>query len=101
MGDLISRKALLESMDDKYNAKKDEVPDKLAEGFMQMEKLIKEQPSVEAVPVVRGEWEDNPYIWECNQCHKWLLVENGDADMNFCPECGADMRKKVQYGKID
>lgn len=48
-------------------------------------------PTVEAKPV-HGEREDNPYIWECNICHKWLIVEQGDADMNFCPNCGADMR---------
>ena len=34
----------------KYKEKKDFVQDNLAEGFLQMEKLIKEQPTVEAIP---------------------------------------------------
>lgn len=56
---------------------------------------VKNAKTVDAKPVVHGEWEDNPYIWECNQCHTWLIVEQGDVDMNFCPNCGADMRKQV------
>lgn len=44
-GDLISRSALLSAMDGRYNEKNGKVPDNLAEGFMQMEKLIKEQPT--------------------------------------------------------
>ena len=45
MGDLIDRSALLDAMDKRYIEKKDIVPNNLAEGFMQMEKLIKEQPT--------------------------------------------------------
>lgn len=45
MSDLISRSALLDEMDKRYNKKKDIVPNNLAEGFMQMENLIKEQPT--------------------------------------------------------
>lgn len=44
-GDLINRKALLGSMDKRYKEKCSVVQDNLAEGFMQMEKLIKEQPT--------------------------------------------------------
>lgn len=66
-------------------------------------KLIASEPTVDAVPVVRGEWkqlyeegEDEAYA--CSVCGKiWFLygtpVDNG---MNFCPKCGADMRKKVE-----
>lgn len=42
---LIDADALIEAMDKRYNEKKDIVPNNLAEGFMQMEKLIKEQPT--------------------------------------------------------
>lgn len=45
MSDLISRSALLGVMDARYREKQGNVPDNLAEGFMQMEKLIKEQPT--------------------------------------------------------
>ena len=45
MAELINKNVLLDSMDDRYKAKRDIVPDNLAEGFLQMEKLIKEQPA--------------------------------------------------------
>lgn len=44
---MISRKRLLKSMDARYKEKEGKVPDNLAEGFMQMEKLIKEQPEID------------------------------------------------------
>ena len=58
MGDLISRKALLDAMDKRYNVKKNIVPNNLAEGFMQMEKLIKEQPTAYDVEKVEREVKD-------------------------------------------
>ena len=48
----------------------------------------------------RGEWICHEGIWidfdyyptkyECNQCHHYVDVA---SDKNFCPNCGADMRK--------
>lgn len=99
MSDLISRSALIEEIErQKLSLDEDDLWSynmtlRIVDIFC---KLINNQPTVEAKPVVTGEWEDNPYIWECNQCHAWLMVEQGDADMNFCPNCGADMRKKVE-----
>lgn len=57
MSDLISRSALLEAMDERYKEKKGIVQDNLAEGFMQMEKLIKEQPAAYSVDKVVEELE--------------------------------------------
>ena len=45
MSRLIDADKLIDSMDDRYKEKVNNVPDNLAEGFMQMEKLIKEQPT--------------------------------------------------------
>ena len=42
-------------------------------------------------PVRHGMWEDDKYVWKCNLCHKCLMIEQGDADMNYCPNCGAKM----------
>ena len=42
---LIDVDKLIESMDDIYKEKVNNVPDNLAEGFMQMEKLIRQQPT--------------------------------------------------------
>ena len=45
MSRLIDADKLIDSMDDRYKEKVNNVPDILAEGFMQMEILIKEQPT--------------------------------------------------------
>lgn len=42
---LIDADLLLSSIDKRYNEKVNIVPDNLAERFVQMEKLIKEQPT--------------------------------------------------------
>lgn len=61
---------------------------------------IDEQPTIKAVPVVHGEWKivtpenlDSICIYEKCSCCGWRepMVRN----LNFCPNCGADMRKKV------
>ena len=58
--------------------------------------IIKNQPTIEAVPVVHGEWLlrhiGHGHMWECSVCHKRpdIYVKQ---DTNFCPNCGADMRK--------
>lgn len=38
-----------------------------------------------------GKWLDDPYIWKCSERGKWLMIEQGDADMNYCPHCGKPM----------
>lgn len=106
--DLISRKALIEAMEKKY-----EVAEKtglyavgLDCGFIITERIINEQPPVEAVPVVwikesmgmrkninTGEFVEKFYC-TCPICG--YMTGNQGTRFNFCPECGADMRKKVQ-----
>lgn len=61
--------------------------------------VIDEQPTVEAVPVVRGEWIRVPSsdtmtgaAYKCSKCGK---MRYGSFMPNFCQHCGADMRKKV------
>ena len=62
-------------------------------------RVVDKMPTIEARPVVRGEWkaiEDK--LWnldfqvvvgfECSVCGVW-----GNDDDNFCPNCGAWMRK--------
>lgn len=51
-------------------------------------------PSVEAIPVVHGEWiaQDESFTkFMCSICNG----KNYGGHENFCPKCGADMRKKV------
>lgn len=60
----------------------------------QIQKVIDEQPPVEAVPVVRGEWEKIPYSfaggYRCSCCGQKTLEKH----WKFCPNCGADMERR-------
>ena len=105
MSDLISRSALIKAMEKKY-----EVAEKrglyavgLDCGFIVTEGIINEQPTVEAVPVVHGEWMEASMNYKCSHCKtefhddiEWIQGCNHKLP-NFCPECGAKMNgKKVQ-----
>ena len=59
---LIDADVLRGLMDKRYIEAKIRVPDNLAEGFVQVEKLINEQPTVDAVPVEEIKNLENPYI---------------------------------------
>lgn len=59
--------------------------------------MINEQPTVEAKPVVHGEWDKKIMNYCCSQCTTafydnlaWITDEFKLP--NFCPNCGADMR---------
>lgn len=54
---LIDADKLLNKMSERYDEKKSIVPDNLAEGFLQMEKLIKEQPTAYDIDKVVEELE--------------------------------------------
>ena len=61
--------------------------------------LIDEQPTVEAKQAVNGEWVND---WNCSECNcSYMDYADGDSYRNysyplpnFCPNCGADMRKQ-------
>ena len=62
---------------------------------------INEMPTIDAVPVVHGEWirtDDNIcYAHICSVCRKHVRVCIGlrchdcDTEANYCPNCGAKM----------
>ena len=80
MGDLISRSALLaKAFPDEYDV----------EHVLRSD--IEKAPSVDAEPLQRGHWLDDPYVWQCSECRKWFECAQGDADLNYCPHCGAKM----------
>ena len=94
MSDLISKEALIEEIKQRAG-----MWQKTAEKFIS---VIKEQPTVEAVPVVYGEWKEatpkGVHSWSkgyarCSACDETIW---SGWEMNFCPNCGADMRKKVE-----
>ena len=89
MSDLISRSALLEALKEEQN------DGAIGMDFYAFDDIVKEQPTIEAVPVVHGEWEVNgvnPHNmtignWRCTACDGISL-----KDSNFCPYCGAMMK---------
>ena len=85
-----------------YTEPKDEC---FKEGVMYVFEMLSKAPTVEAVPVVHGEWvldkrKDRIYCNHCNNYtpYEWseTVHEVSELISNFCPNCGADMRKKVQ-----
>jgi hypothetical protein len=69
------------------------------EGFREtMKIIIKNTPTVDAVPVVRGEWIKNPTKDSvlCSYCHAdWNLFDNDTYRFCYCPNCGAKMEDKL------
>ena len=55
--------------------------------------IIREAPTVEAVPVVHGSWKKSQrnrnYFYRCSVCGREEYF-----DTPFCPGCGANMQKK-------
>ena len=58
-------------------------------------KVIDEQPTIEAVPVVHGEWKyyKKQGIAVCTNCSFERKLDNDFGKAITCPNCGADMRK--------
>lgn len=60
-----------------------------------MAEVIVKQPTVDAVPVVRGKWLFDGFCgeWTCSNCKSQIaLSDDRNAHPNFCLNCGADMR---------
>ena len=76
---------------------------------LNVKKAIELQPTVNAVPVVRGEWIligrgriTKSRDLKCSVCGNYFRVYDdvtlnaGRGDANFCPSCGAKMDKEAQ-----
>ena len=55
---------------------------------------IEDAPTIEAAPVVHGEWIYEYHTWHCNICgchpYKGYIPKEPS---NFCPNCGAKMNR--------
>lgn len=86
---MISREALLklfESLRDEHETN--------AISYNALYEVILRQPTIEAMPVVHGEWiaqDEGLTKFKCSRC----ASPNYGGHEQFCPACGADMRKKV------
>lgn len=58
--------------------------------------LVRRQPTIEAVPVVHGEWIKAENTWVCSVCHKENACAYDETLCRFtdffCPKCGAKMK---------
>lgn len=66
--------------------------------FIDLKQLINNQPTIEAVEVVHGKWivKDTGFAKfdSCSECGFCLGFVGAGKSVNFCPNCGADMRKR-------
>lgn len=67
------------------------------------DEIVCEEVKEELRPVVRGEWVEtemyyDDYAWVCSVCGEpWTLVDGtpSENNMNYCPNCGAEMRRRT------
>lgn len=67
---------------------------------------IEDIPSADVREYARGKWIHKlpeyaygPDTYECSECMKVFYQEEADGRpyFNFCPNCGADMRKNIKH----
>ena len=101
MSDLINRSALIEALQKDREQICSHIfahvgYDDESALMMDLVQIISNQPTIEAVEVVHGEWTRTGYCgeWECSNCKSQMeLSDDTNGHPNFCPNCGADMRK--------
>jgi len=63
------------------------------------ENILEQQPTADVVEVVHGEWIwDDKAVFErcrCSECGYYRQLQYPEPE-NYCPNCGADMRKETQ-----
>lgn len=57
-------------------------------------KAIKELQPADVAPVRHGCWQNRGIAMACSLCDTDLVIEQGTAEMNYCPNCGAKMDLK-------
>ena len=77
----------------------EELTEDFKDGISTILEMMKTAPTVDAVPVKHGRWECSDHYENavCSECgydtgEAWGFG-HGRGCYNFCPNCGADMRK--------
>lgn len=84
------------------------IADTIAEGFTVGDRIFaleneEEQALKVAIEALqeperkKGHWKVKGIAEVCDQCGKSLVIEQCDAEMNYCPFCGADMRGEEEW----
>lgn len=95
MDEYINRGLALEAKIPHYSANGVEIIVSEAIPVEYIEKL----PAADVRPVVRGQWENTGSdVWKCSACGYGIMPWN--AGVNFCPNCGADMREQPKEEQI-
>ena len=68
------------------------------DAYYEMLNIIKEQPTIDAEPVVHGHWIEKPYLLGtsnfCSCCGENYGMPHGK--FNYCPNCRAKMDEEVK-----
>ena len=97
MSDLIDREEVIDTLEKELSAKYNRI--ELAIGFIGVKSIIESVPSAEPK---RGKWirenivlTSNPpqYRWHCSECGKMVHWFTTEVLTDFCPNCGAKMKK--------
>ena len=80
------------------------------EMILNFQQYVHMQPTIDAVPVVLGEWilaGTNEHDYEtsveekCSLCGRYVYRYDTEPQDNFCPNCGAKMDKEAQDERND
>ena len=68
------------------------MPNGILVGTKMLFALVEKSETADVRPVRRGRWMTNGIAAVCDQCGGSIVIEQYECEMNFCPNCGADMR---------
>lgn len=97
---LISLEAAVKELENLNIASFYELNEHSKEVYMEVKAMLKALPPADTIPAVRGRWIGDANSLRCSVCNRDLMdyfsyTEDGQIVIHpdFCPNCGADMRK--------
>ena len=94
--DLISRSRLLKKIRAYADSKVTNEGVETANNILKTVQVIEKMPTVDAAPVVHGQWIEKPFLLGttrvCSECGDYYGMPHGI--FNYCPNCGAKMDKE-------